>query len=513
MGMFDTFHAKWRGQILELQHKDFGCSLENFTLGDMVDSSQIGFSFFLTDFKPDINHLQVDKNKKNKWDEDRFFIGILHDGYWIDYAIAPNKTAAESLASEILDAYDNPSRLAFAWKSIMAMKKKQHSFVEEAYLKLYNFYSFFKERKQSRRNKGIGWALRMVRKIPSKKELTLKNLLGAIAEFTNAHLNAVNIINGYSIWKSAFTLQSPMYHYDGPEYPRLFNSSTATSNLNHNLERLNLLYFQKINSENPLWWKTINKDFYGPLEKELSFLQKTYWGSMAWLNLRQSFAGMPLFESAKLVEYDVHSNTTTWLHFVEVLGVDEEWIIAAVNLKPEINNTNEPLSPLSLPSIYKNATNILFADFDWNKIINLPDSEGLNSLHRALRSSVHYDGNAVATAFNNARLCIDRGADLFFKDPDGNTPLMWIAINFGDDINKRWIWDPDNTRQNAKITTDLIRILLHEHSTSHLNNNKMTILDLWPKNVSNILLIEEERNRLMQINGKQETINPRQSAL
>lgn len=497
MGMFDTFYANWRGKRLEIQHKDFECSLRSWRLGDKIDGSQFGIGGFISGFQSEINHLpKYDENTHDSWGDTRFFVGILHNGYWIDYAVTPTFKSAEAVLSELTIAYANPARVSIAWQSINSLHRNDNESLSSNLLLLQDFHSAFQSKNTKVNKNSIGFALRGRNTIP-KKDLTVKNLVLKISDLFTSWREPKNKPSDYTYWKESFTLQDSFYFYDGPDYPAKTTVTNTESVLLSHLHNLNLLFFQALQSEDPTWSSKISANFSSALATELAILQKTYWGSMAWLNLRTSMPNLPLFPSEKSVDYNFHTSTTAWLHFVEVLGVDEDWLIdAAANVPAILDISQKPFPAFTLPSHYDTAFATLFSEMDMRTVINVPDENGIYPIHHAIHGCSHYESSHIRSALKNVDLCLLHGANHLQPDPDGNTPLMWLAENC-QRVNDSWLWDKNDYRQKHHGGYETLEKLINQHSFLHMNRQGKTLHALWSKNAANDLLVAEERKKIL----------------
>jgi hypothetical protein len=498
MGMFDTFHANWRGKRLELQHKDFECSLQNWNLGDRIDISQFGIGGFISGFQPDINHLrQTTDNGSDQRNDTRFFIGILHNGYWIDYAVAPTFDSAKALLDELIVAYDNPARLALAWQSIHTIKTNKTNALNDILSTFQEFYSAFQSRKIKTTKNSSAFALFSLRNSIPKKDLTFSNLLTHTASMFESWRKPKDRPSDYTFWKQEFSLQNSYYFYDGPDYPAKTVLSNTDSILLKHLSQLNLLFFQAMQSADSTWSSKLSPAFLNALTVELPLLQKTYWGSMAWLNLRSSMPHLPLLPAEATVAYNFHTNATAWLHFVEVIGVDEDWLIDAVAAVPTLlNQSQQPFPLFTLPAHYTKACDTFFHNVDCSQFIDVPDIHGLSPIHYATYGCAHYDTSEIHAALQNVDFCLKNGANPLTIDPQGNTPLMWLATYCGG-VNTKWLWQKDNYRQQSFECYSVLKKLMRGHSFTHTNKLGKTLLTLWPKDSDRSLLSEEEREKIM----------------
>jgi hypothetical protein len=106
MGMFDSFLLKHQGREVEVQSKQFACSLQTCRLGDFVEfdcATPCGVLGFVEDFKIDYR----DNNAPYLWG-----VIILLSGCFVDYLICDDEAEAQRSAAVMVKLWQQPERQA-----------------------------------------------------------------------------------------------------------------------------------------------------------------------------------------------------------------------------------------------------------------------------------------------------------------------------------------------------------------------------------------------------------------
>ena len=504
MGMFDSVIINWRGADIELQTKEFECSLRRFRLGDLIVPGDKGVKTFTISFAADMDHLLGD-SVIPLFDDTRHFIGVLKDGFLLDYAISPvahpPRGTGTSPKDVLLGMYLEPVWCEMAWKSILMTKIAEKDAQQSVLYKFFNFVNAF-GRRHERRNVSLFRALDRLRGVPPRKDLTFKNLVAKSMELEARHRQGFFQKSDFHTWESLFW-RNPESGDAKTRHPILdlleshpLGTQNAEQALLKALSELDFSAFEAVHSMRGEWWKLAGRDFNLELERVLSASAMTHWGSMVWLRMQVLLQGRPpgTFcyhggagdthqQKSKLSDFRL-LRVPAWIHFTEVVGVDEDWLLKAINTVPEILTYGTLPSPVvTVPVSYEQTSTILLNGKTWKEVSHEADADGMTPLMRCLQTYSYIE----------AAIWIERGSDPNAVDTHGNTALMRLVQHLG-----RHSFAPPEEGGSSAIRL-VVKHLLSAHSFEHRNDRQQTLSDLWPghSNAREVWALEE-RGRLVE---------------
>ena len=485
MGMFDTFHFPYQGGQESIQCKDFECSLENFYLGDVVDASQVGLGFFVEDFFASSNSTQSDF-KKHEYDGNRFIVGILDNGVWIDYCIVPTKYDADQIIIDCKKHYMSSSLPGFSYKLIAHSK---NLLLDDLYLKI-NSLSNLKFHISQKNKPGPFGLLRLSTNNLTKKSLTKKNYLIQVDQFIDSTLkNNLKNIDYFRV----FEIEKPYYFYDDPSHLPSNDLNVTEESVLQSIYALDILRLKLLINTDLKFNEKLSPKFFVRLETFLNQIRKTYFGSIAWLSIRLCFSHIPLSDNELKVIYSDKTRASLWLYFSECLGVSDDFLNNTLTNFPNIvENFGTDFPLFSLHTAYTKTTSTIESmSLNVSTCINHVSEDGLSPIHKFLSNIGHYDHSIKMEILRKVYFCVKNGADVHFLDPKGNTPLMQIFIQ--NNISSANLF---RDKEFSSEILPLIKILLRNHPLSHTNKDGQTLASIWPAFISNEILAEEENMQL-----------------
>jgi hypothetical protein len=510
MGMFDTFLLPHRGGVQEIQNKSFGCSLDNFQLGDRLDNST-GVRIVTDSFESDVDHVSPLFEQESQWDRGLGVSFVVVDGYWLDYAIYPTRKIANACSKELLQQYQQPAWRAWAWQGIHHLQQQTLLSQENRLLDLMRFVSAFESRKTPRRvKKGSTNALTALfsswhtQNIP-KHTLTWKNLLAETHRLLQHSLQK-HLSLPYTLWKLNKTQPFHGYHYDGPEQAAVTGLEAvnalnpdhpiATERLSECLMNLDLGAFESLHAKNPDWFQSTSFTFQSLFITTCAKMSSTLWGSFLWVQLLGLSRITPPERHVYLDGFDV----PLALHFSEVLGLEDEWMSDALSINPELLTKGCGLHPIHYLPLNYPKTLAQLGPLDCASLSKDTDDFGRGPLTQALLQAVSTDHAELA--FERAQWWLDHGADPNQLDLDGNTPLMALILAVDARVKYEWLWSSQTRHPGLGPSKNVVHTLLQAHSFTHANRKGDTLLSIWPTSEAPREMIQqEEKRRLDALTG------------
>jgi hypothetical protein len=493
MGMFDTFHTTWQGRHLDLQLKDFGCDLSDFWLGDCVDSSQRGVGFFILDFGVAVDFSNpIDSG--SFWGSNRFLLGILKDGVWIDYAVYSTQNAAESSMPYWVSFYKNPAALNFAWQSLHSIARHMRWKIDRESSNLRTFVRDFEERKKPRKTGFGGGFLHRIWKTTPKRLLTLNKLIDTLNQFFT-RTSKESLPSEYEAWRAHSFYETPGYFYDGPTYPQPYalqslegfdlSSDAASQLLLTHLQTFDFKFFECLSIGDPLWFSKTSPTVQNALAIFSANLTRSRVLSFGWLWLKRSLGtSVSIFQEEMEVEDGSAFPPSLWTHFLSLLGADESWVLEAMTYVPSLPLSSNTLPALAVPKHYQKLQErfpLAAADFA-NVLVG-----GQPVLHRLFLDLLLNYG-AREERLQLYRSFEAAGVDVFLLDPKGNTSVMALfqLLNNMDPIQAeqhQWIFQDDHSPfgTDGAEASLLLKKLLVQHPIDARNHEGQTMMDLFPK--------------------------------
>lgn len=483
MGMFDSIQIQWFDKPISLQTKEFSCTLENWNLGSRVDPSQQGTSFFIIDFSSLTDHIISLQQQQIFGIGNRFFIGVTHQGFWIDYAIAPTAPEAERLGIKLALRVKKPEWRAFLWQANQNISSGHHKKNNEYLYKFFYFFDAFKGKKNRKTHPHMLAILN--KKLPSIRNLTVKKLVEAYDTFKDHVLNIQNNTNDYESYTRAVHHEPADYFYDGPKHcipePNPHNAEHLNQVLLDAIKNLDLSVFASQSQKNPYWWQHTSPQFKKSLETLLRDCLDSHLGTFLWITLRKYFKEMPLTDAEKNITYETNVTVTLWVHLSENLGSSEQLLNDAILCAPDIlslTDTNHP--SLLIPSTYGKLRKTIETTHPFSHV-DIPDDFGFPILHHCVHAILSYEQQS--TGMTEALFWIQNGANPYSLDPEGNTPLMWLAIHSGSNVNYSWLWGDTSHYYYQKngLQSKIIHALLENHPSDIVNKQGESLHTLWPR--------------------------------